>query len=77
LFLLGRAAARGVEGDSWAGLLKPFSFCSTTRAVLNSFSFVLPLVFVLLLHLKMMMTVMEGWPTETIFFSFVFPLFFP
>jgi hypothetical protein len=24
----------------------------------------------------MMITVMEGWPTETIFFSFVFPLFF-
>jgi hypothetical protein len=24
----------------------------------------------------MMMTVMEGWPTEIIFFSFVFPLFF-
>jgi hypothetical protein len=42
------------------------------RVVLNSFPFVFPL----LLHLKMMITVMEGWPTETIFFSSVFPLFF-
>jgi len=37
LFLLGRAAAGGVEGDSWVDLLKPFSFCSTTRVVLNNF----------------------------------------
>jgi hypothetical protein len=38
----------------------------TMRVVLNSFPFVL----LLLVHLKMMMTVMEGWPTETIFFLF-------
>lgn len=31
----------------------------------------------LLLHLKMKMTVMEGWPTKTVFFSFVFLSFFP
>jgi hypothetical protein len=52
LFLPGRAAAGGVEGDSWAGLLKPFFFCSTTRTVLNSFPFVLPLVFVIVAALE-------------------------
>jgi len=36
------------------------------RVVLNSFPFVLPL----LVHLKMMMTVMEGWPTKIIFLLF-------
>jgi len=45
LFLPGLAAVVGVEGDSWAGILKPFSFCSTSRVVLNSFPFALPLVF--------------------------------
>jgi hypothetical protein len=29
------------------------------------------------LHLKMKMTVMEGWSAETIFFSYVFLSFFP
>jgi len=52
LFLPGRAAAGGVEGDSWAGLLKPFSFYSTTTAILNSFPFVLPLVFVIVATLE-------------------------
>jgi hypothetical protein len=32
--------------------LKPFSFCSTTRAVLNNFPFVLPLVFVIVVALE-------------------------
>ena len=31
----------------------------------------------MLRHLKMKMTVMEGWPTETVFFSSVFLSFFP
>jgi hypothetical protein len=31
----------------------------------------------LLLHLKMKMAVMEGWPAETVFFSSVFLSFFP
>jgi hypothetical protein len=52
LFLPGLAAAVGVEGDSWADLLKPFSFCSTTRVVLNSFPFVLPLVFLTIATLE-------------------------
>jgi len=52
LFLLGLAAAVGVEGDSWAALLKPFSFCSTSRVVLNSFPFVLPLTFLTIAALK-------------------------
>jgi hypothetical protein len=52
LFLPGRAAAGGVKGDSWAGLLKPFFFCSTTRVVLNSFPFVLSLVFVIVAALE-------------------------
>jgi hypothetical protein len=33
-------------------MLKPFSFCSTTRVVLNSFPFVLPLVFVIVATLE-------------------------
>jgi len=52
LFLPGCAATGGVEGDNWVGLLKPFSFCSTTRAVPNSFPFVLPLVFVIVAALE-------------------------
>jgi hypothetical protein len=52
LFLPGLAAAVGVEGDSWVGLLKPFSFCSTTRVVLNSFPFVLSLVFLTIATLE-------------------------
>jgi hypothetical protein len=52
LFLPGLAAAVGVEGDSWAGLLKSFSFYSTMRVVFNSFPFVLPLVFLTIAALE-------------------------
>ena len=52
LFLPGLAAAVGVEGDSWAALLKPFSFCSTSRVVLNNFPFVLPLIFLTIVALE-------------------------
>jgi hypothetical protein len=52
MFLPERADVGDVEGDSWAGMLKPFSFCSTTRVVLNSFPFVLPLVFVIVATLE-------------------------
>ena len=52
LFLPGFAAAVGVEGDSWAGLLKSFSFYSTMRVVFNSFPFVLPLVFLTIAALE-------------------------
>jgi len=52
LFLPGRGAAEGVKGDRWAGLLKPFFFCSTTRVIFNSFPFVFPLAFVIVVTLE-------------------------
>ncbi|KAL9402598.1 hypothetical protein Peur_006447 [Populus x canadensis] len=52
LLFSGRAAAGSVEGDSWAGLLKPFFFCSIMRVVLNSFPFILPLVFLTIVALE-------------------------
>jgi len=78
LFLPGFAAAVGVEGNSWAGLLKSFSFCSTTRVVLNSFPFVLPLVFLTIAALEDDDDGDEGlayWNHFLLFcFSFVLPL---